>query len=102
MRAWWPSCSTHRVLLVAVAAALVARFWRMFGKRMPPRTLVRPGALGQSSLVIILALLAQQFLETATAGVGAVGPDDSASRATSADGFRLICPRWLLARRTPA
>jgi len=72
MRALVAFMQYSRGVAVAVAAALVARFGHV-GNAHAPAAPGRPGALGQSCPVIILALLAQQFVEYCDCRRGAVG-----------------------------
>jgi uncharacterized protein len=88
-----------RVLLVAVAAALVARFWAHVGNaHVPAAPWFGPVPWGNLSLVLILALLAQQFARVLRLQAWALlGPMILLSALHAVGWLQIDLPRWLLA-----
>ena len=88
-----------RVLLVAVAAALVARFWAHVGNaHAPAAPWFGPVPWGNLALVLILALLAQQFARVLRVQAWALlGPMILLSALHAAGWLEIDLPRWLLA-----
>src|SRR5882672_12349083 len=88
-----------RVLLVAVVAALVARFWAHVGNAHAPTALwFGPVPWGNLALVLILALLAQQFARVLRLQAWALlGPMILLSVLHAAGWLQIDLPRWLLA-----
>jgi membrane AbrB-like protein len=88
-----------RVLLVAFAAALVARFWAHVGNaHAPAAPWFGPVPWGNLALVLILALLAQQFARVLRLQAWALlGPMILLSALHAAGWLQIDLPRWLLA-----
>ena len=88
-----------RVLLVAVAAALVARFWAHVGNaHAPAAPWFGPVPWGNLALVLILALLAQQFARVLRLQAWALlGPMILLSALHAVGWLQIDLPRWLLA-----
>jgi membrane AbrB-like protein len=88
-----------RVLLVAVAAALVARFWAHVGNAHAPAVpWFGPVRWGNLALVLILALIAQQFARVLRVQAWALlGPMILLSALHAAGWLQIDLPRWLLA-----
>jgi membrane AbrB-like protein len=88
-----------RVLLVAMAAALVARFWAHLGNaHAPAAPWFGPVPWGNLARVLILALLAQQFARVLRLPAWALlGPMILLSALHAAGWLQIDLPRWLLA-----
>jgi uncharacterized protein len=88
-----------RVLLVALAAALVARFWAHVGNaHAPAAPWFGPVPWGHLGMVLILALLAQQFARMLRLQAWALlGPMILLSALHAAGWLQIDLPRWLLA-----
>jgi uncharacterized protein len=88
-----------RVLLVAVAAALVARFWAHIGSaHSPGATWLSPVNWGDLVIVLSLALLAQQLARLLRLQAWALlGPMIVLSALHAAGLLSIDLPRWLLA-----
>jgi uncharacterized protein len=88
-----------RVLLVAVAAALVGRFWAHAGNaHAPAAPWFGPVPWGNLALVLILALFAQQLARVLRLQAWALlGPMILLSALHAAGWLQIDLPRWLLA-----
>jgi membrane AbrB-like protein len=87
------------VLLVALAAALVAHFWAHVGNaHAPAAPWFGPVPWGNLALVLILALIAQQFARVLRLQAWALlGPMILLSALHAAGWLQIDLPRWLLA-----
>jgi membrane AbrB-like protein len=88
-----------RVLLVALAAAFVAHFWAHVGNaHAPAAPWFGPVPWGNLALVLILALIAQQFARVLRLQAWALlGPMVLLSGLHAAGWLQIDLPRWLLA-----
>jgi len=88
-----------RVLLVALAAALVAHFWAHVGNaHAPAAPWFGPVPWDNLALVLILALIAQQFARALGLNAWALlGPMVLLSGLHAAGWLQIDLPRWLLA-----
>jgi uncharacterized protein len=88
-----------RVLLVAIAAALVARFWVHVGSASTPRApWLSPVHWGNLALVLALAVLGQQFARLLRLQAWALlGPMILLAALHAVGWLNIEPPRWLLA-----